>query len=572
MKKLPSSFKITDALTWDWDAYAPLYQDLERSPIDAQTIDAWLRDWSTLAALGDEVYNRLYVATSVDTSDATAQQRFNHFMDAVKPNLAQAEARLQKKLLACPAVPPEMAIPLQKVRIKSSLFCEKNVELLGQIEKMNIRHDDILGKQTVSWDGQEKTIQQLSVVLKDRDREHRRKAWEAINDRQLQDRSKINEMWTQYFSLRETIAHNAGEADYCAYRWKELLRLDYAPRDCKEFAHSIEEMVVPLLTELSELRKDRLGICRLYAYDLEVSLEDEQPLQPFYSIPELVSGAASILKNIHPRFAEYLRQMNAQGLLDLESRANKANGGYCAHFVYTKMPFIFANAVGTHRDVQTLLHESGHAFNDIESAHLPYLQQRHEDFLPMEFAETASMGMEYLCLDFMTQEYGGFYTPQEAARAKIEQFESDLFFLPYMAMVDAFQHWAYSHPGLAMQPDQCDRCWSQLEDRFRPYLCWDGYEEFKQIGWQKKDHIFQVPFYYIEYGMAWLGSLQLWQDAREDRAGTIRAYRHALSLGASVSLPALFKAAGIQFAFDKQTLGLLVNAVRSELIRLRASF
>ena len=264
--------------------------------------------------------------------------------------------------------------------------------------------------------------------------------------------------------------------------------------------------------------------------------------------------------------------MDQEGYLDLDNRKNKANGGYTADFSHTKRPFIFANAVGIHDDVQTLLHEGGHAFHAFEAYHLPYFQQRSESAVPTEFAEVASMAMEYLTAPYIEKAYGGFYSEADAIRARVDHIESDLLFWPYMAIVDAFQHWVYENPDEGSDARACDEKWGELEKRFRPYIDWSGYEDVMVTGWQRKDHIHQSPFYYVEYGLALMGAVQIWRRAMEDQPSAVSSYRKALALGGTATLPELFREAGAKLAFDAGTLGKGVKLMESEIYRMESAY
>lgn len=358
----------------------------------------------------------------------------------------------------------------------------------------------------------------------------------------------------------------AGYRDLC---WREKLRFDYSPEDCKSFHNAIEEVVVPIVGRLAERRKKALGLDTLRYCDILVDLTDAQPLKPFSQVDELKRGTTEIFTKVHPRFGAFFKQMDEEGLLDLENRKNKANGAYCTEFAHIKRPFIFGNAIGIHDDVQTVLHEGGHGFHCFAYFKQPYLQQRS---IPMEFAEVASMGMELLGMRYLAKKDGGFYTDAEAARAQAEHLEQSLMFWPYMAIVDAFQHWVYENPTEGKNPDFCDAKWAELEDRFRPYINWDGYENVKMTGWHRKPHIHQTPFYYVEYGLAQLGAAQIWKNALTDERGAVDAYYKALSLGGTVTLPALFETAGAKFAFDAGTLRGAAEQMEQTIYALEASY
>jgi oligoendopeptidase F len=365
----------------------------------------------------------------------------------------------------------------------------------------------------------------------------------------------------QFLGLRQQIAANADLPNYRAYRWRELLRFDYTPEDCYQFHQAIEEVVVPAAKTVYERRRQRLGVDALRPWDLEVDLYRKPPLIPYTGISELEQTTSNIFRQVDPQLGEYFEIMRAENLLDLENRVNKAPGAYCSYYLYSKRPFILMNGVGIHDDVQTLLHEGGHAFQVFECSQLPFFFQD----IPAEFAEVASMSMELLASPYLVKDRGGFYSHEEAARARIQHLESLLLFWPYMAVVDAFQQWVYENQQAAADPENCDACWASLWARFMPGVDWSGLEQELRTGWQRKLHIFEEPFYYVEYGLAQLGSVQIWRNSLADQAGAVASYRQALALGTSVTIPELFQAAGAEFSFDgtslRQSVDLILRTV-----------
>ncbi|MEJ2598442.1 MAG: M3 family oligoendopeptidase [Anaerolineales bacterium] len=409
------------------------------------------------------------------------------------------------------------------------------------------------------------TLKQLVPALQDADRAKREHVWRLGAERQLADRQAINDLWAELLALRLKIAANAGLPDYRAYRWREMLRFAYTPQDCISFHQAIEAVVVPAAERIYEKRRKRLGVERLRPWDLDLDPLGRPPLRPFQSISELERGAQRIFNHVHPQFGAYFPTMQHEGLLDLDNRKGKAPGGYCIDFPVAKRPFIFANAVGLHDDVQTLLHEGGHAFHAFESNHLPYYHQLQ---VPSEFAEVASMGMELLAAPYLARREGGFYSEGEAARARIEHLETSICFWPYMAVVDAFQHWVYLHPEQATDSHQCDIQWGSLWQRFMRGQDWSGLEAEMVTGWHRKLHIHQIPFYYVEYGVAQLGAMQVWRSALHDQNAAVKAYRQALSLGSTAALPDLYHTAGIKFTFDARTLEEVVRLAEETIQQL----
>jgi oligoendopeptidase F len=540
-----------DLIDWDWSRYEPYYTDLSGCSLTAASVDGWLEDWTIVNESLEEQYARLYVATGVNTADSAARQRFDNFVDAVYPPAEAASQTLKQKLLASGLQPAGFEIALRNLRAQADLFRSENLPLLAEETKLSNQYDQIVGAQTVLWDGQEQTPAQLAPIYQEPERHVREKAWRSAFERQLADRGAINKLWQKLLALRLKIASNAGKSDYRAYRWQELLRFDYTPADCRSFHNAIEQVVVPAALRVYDRRRQRLGVSGLRPWDLDVDPLNRPPLRPFNDEGELKTRVSAILHKVDAQLGAYFDIMVNENLLDLENRKNKAPGRFCTDFPVIKRPYIFMNAVGLQSDVQTLLHESGHAFHAFESAKLRFAQQR---AAPMEFAEVASMSMELLASPYLAADQGGFYSQADARRAQVEHLEGMITFWPYMAVVDAFQHWVYENPGNASDPMQCDNTWSKLWERFMPGVDWSGLEDFKVTGWQRKLHIHTVPFYYVEYGLASLGAAQVWRNALDNQANAVASYRQALALGGTLPLPQLYQTAGARLAFDTEIL------------------
>jgi len=561
-----------DARGWldvTWPQIEPYYQDLDNRCLDANNIDAWLKDWTRIAELVYETYQRLYVAITVDTTDAHAEQQYNAFLDNVYPQAQAADQQLKEKLIASGLEPEGFAIPLRNLRAQASIFRPENLPLLAQELKLVAEYDKIVGAQTVQWEGQELTIMQITPLLLDVVRERRERAWRLAAERQMADRETIDQNWRRALQVRRELATNAGLPDYRAYRWVQLLRFDYTPEDCRRFHQAIEQVVVPAVERRYVRRRQRLGLDALRPWDVEVNASGQPPLRPYRDLQHLEDGVEAIFRQVDPDLADYFAVMRREGLLDLDNRKGKAPGGYCTDFPAARRPFIFMNAVNQHDDVQTLLHEGGHAFHVFETNRLPYLQQKE---VGLEFAEVASMSMELLSAPYLTIDQGGFYTPEQAAQARVENLDGIIRFLPYMAVVDAFQHWVYENPEAADRPENCDAAWSELWDRFMRGVDWSGLETEKATGWHHKAHIHEAPFYSIEYGLAQLGALQVGRNAISDQAGAVAAYRRALTLGGTRPLPELYAAAGARLAFDPGTLQAVITLVEQTIDELESRY
>jgi oligoendopeptidase F len=547
--QLPNN--VFEFLNWPWEQIEPFFLDLAARPLNPCDITAWLADWSHLSLLMQDAYQRLYVATTVNTADEDASRRYHAFLDDIYPRAQAADHALKVKLLSTGLQPAGFKMPLRNLRAEVDLYHEANLPLLGDELKYWVEYDQIIGAQTVEWEGAETTLLQLTPVYQNPDRQRRERAWRLAAKRQLADRQRINDLWVRLTDLRRQLAENAECPDYRAYRWQQLYRFDYTPEDCKQFHAAIEKVVVPAVQRFYEKRRRRLDLDNLRPWDLEVDTLSRPRLKPYGELDELVEKTATIFQRVDPQLGEYFSLMRRENLLDLDNRIAKAPGGYCTEFNVTRRPFIFMNAVGMPDDINTLLHEGGHAFHVFEMAHLPYAQQL---IVGMEFLEVASMSMELLGSAYLTQADGGFYTPQDAARARAEHLLAALRFWPYMAVVDGFQHWAYENHSTASNPVNCDAAWTDLWQRFMIGVDWSGLDEEMVTGWQRKLHIIQTPFYYIEYGLAQLGAIQIWRNSLRDPQGAVAAYRHALSLGGTVPLPQLYATAGARLAFDEDTL------------------
>lgn len=560
----------THFLTLPWTDIQPYFDDLESQPLTPATVDTWLADWSRLSELMRERAARIRVATVQDTTDAEAESAFKDYLQNIFPHAQKADNALIKKLLASGLTPAGMELPLREMRVDAELFREANLPLQAAEQQNAIRFNKLVGAQTVEWDGQETTITQLSTTYMASDRATRAQMWEKINAREQADRAPINDLWAEVLGLRLKIAENTGFGeDYRAYRWQYLKRFAYTPADCRTFHAAIEQVAVPAAGRVYEKHRQRLGVDTLRPWDLDLYQQtypiETDDIRPFDGETELLDRGSAVFHHVDPALAAYFDSMRAEGLIDFVNRKGKGPGAFCTTYEAVHLPFIFGNAVGQPADVNTLLHESGHAFHAFETFQLPYYFQRDA---PMEFNEVASMAMELLAAPYLTTDLGGYYTPAQSARARLRHLEKLLLFWPYMAVVDAFQHWVYENPTLATDAKNCDAAWSEQWDRFIPFVDFTGLEDAKTLGWHRKRHIHRSPFYYIEYGLAQLGATQVWGNALQDQARAVAAYRSALSLGGTAPLPELYRTAGAKFAFDAGTLGEAVGLIEREITEL----
>jgi oligoendopeptidase F len=557
----PSTFT-----NWTLNDFQPYFADLESRPLTAESVTDWLTDWRRLGQIIEETYHRLYVDSTLDTTNPEVINRFQSYVEHVISPAREADQRLKEKLLASGLSPERYDVYLKIIRTEADLFREANLPLLVQDDKLDSEYNAIIGAQTIQWEGEERTLPQMRPVYQNPDRGVREAAWQASAARQLADREALNALWARTVGVRFQLAANADLPTYIDYRWREMGRFDYTPDDCRAFHDAIEAVVVPAAERVYEKRHRRLGVETLRPWDLEVDTLGRAPLKPFSTGSELADGCAAIFHRVDPELGAYFDIMRHENLLDLDNRKGKAPGGYCTTYPVSRRPFIFMNSVGLHDDIQTMLHEGGHAFHDFEFFKLPtYLQGE----IPIEFAEVASMSMELLAAPYFTRDQGGFYvSADDANRARVEHLEGMILFLPYMAVVDAFQLWAYTHPDDATDAAKCDAAWGALWDRFMRGVDWSGLEAEKVTGWHRKQHIFRNPLYYVEYGLAQVGAAQVWRNSLRDHAGAVKAYRGALALGGTRPLPELFAAAGARFGWDKPLLGEMVDLIETTLERI----
>jgi oligoendopeptidase F len=563
MPTLPAS--ALEMLDYQWDDLKPHAQALEALPFTPDTIDSTMRQIAEFWRLVGEMGSRIYVATTENTQDETAQRRFMTLIQQIQPELSRLENTLNLKLLESGVQPQNYEPALRYIRKQVEMFREENLPLISQINELENEFNQVVGAQTLEFEGETKTIPQMSIYQHSPDRSLRERAFKAVHARRLQDREKLNELWKKMFTLRQQVARNAGFNNFMEYQWFMLGRFDYTIDDARRFHDAIEKVVVPAVIRLNEKRRKALGVDVLKQWDVYVDEYNREPLKPFSTVDELISGTQQIFDQVDPELGAYFRIMKDEGYLDLGNRPNKAPGGYCTGFPHVKRSYIFMNAVGLHDDLQTMLHEGGHAFHNFESFHWPYAGQNHA---PIEFCEVASMSMELLAQPYLVKEKGGFYSAKDAARATMEHLEGMLTFWPYMAVVDAFQIWAYTSGDDALDPALCDAKWAELWNRFKQGVDYSEPDEWVKLGWHRKLHIFTVPMYYIEYGIAQLGAAQVWVNSLTDPVGALKAYRHGLSLGNTRRLPDLFAAAGAKLAFDADTLGRMVQAIEQKMAEL----
>lgn len=559
-----------EVMTWSWADFAPYFADLGSRTLAAEHVTAWLDDWTRVSDLLGEMRTRLEVATTQDTTDEAAERAYKAFLDTIQPSFSSAEQQLKEQLLASGLEPAGFELPLRKMRAEANIFREANIPLQTQVSKLGLEYDRISGAQSIKWAGEAKTLEQAYALMEAPDRATREQVWRLIADRHLQDRAALNDLWQQLLRLRMEIAANAGFASFRDYQWRKFKRFDYTPEDCETFHAAIEEIVVPAASRVYQQRAQAMRVDQVRPWDMRrdnVYPPANPPIHAYDTIENLESSAEAIFQRVDPQLGDYFGIMRRENLLDLDNRSGKGPGGYCTSFAVARRPFIFMNAVGSEGDVRTLLHEAGHAFHSFEASRLPWRQQK---FPPIEFAEVASIAMELLSSPYWAASAGGYYSAEDTLHARRQHLENILVFWPYMAVVDAFQHWVYTHPDDALDPANCDATWADLWDRFIPGINWQGLDDAKVSGWQRKLHIFHIPFYYVDYGLAQLGAVQVWRNALDDQAAAVADYRKALALGGTASLPDLFATAGARFGFDQATVRDAVDLIEGTLDDLKA--
>ena len=548
----------------DWTTIQPHVDALLAAELTPATADAWLQQWSDLASVLYETQAQINRTVTENTADEEADRQFLVFVAQIMPQARVAEQALRDRLLALQArgytPDPDTVELLRRFRAEADIYRAENVPILSDLMKLGNQFDKIMGGLSIEWNGVIETIPEARLHWQSRDRVEREKSWRLVMAAYETQREKLNELYLEMLGQRRQVAQNSGLADFRAYKWQELARFDYTPTDCVTFHDAIEHEVVPLAKKIYAEQAEKLGLAALRPWDTDVDPHGE-PLRPFKEVADLEAGCDRIFKQVDPALAAHFAVMR-DGFLDLPSRANKAPGGYCEAFPVTGKPYIFMNAVGTHDDVQTLLHEGGHAFHYLESRRNPLWWNQNG---PMEFCEVASMGMELLSAPYLASDRGGFYSEADAARAYTDHLRGIVTFLPYMAVVDAFQHWIYVDAPEGVTAADLDAKWCELWDRFMVGIDYAGLQAEKETGWHRKQHIFTDPFYYVEYGLAQLGALQVWRSALRDQPRAVADYRAALALGGTRGLAQLFAAAGGHFAFDRRTVGELMTLVEERL-------
>ncbi|WP_345952107.1 M3 family oligoendopeptidase [Mucilaginibacter sp. PAMB04274] len=549
-----------------WENLEPLYQELSSRQINSVAeLEQWLHDRSELEAALEEDFAWRYIRMTCDTTNEELLQNFQYFATEIEPKIAPYNNQLNKKLVDSEFVnnldEKKYFIYLRSIKKSLELFREENIPVQTEIQLEQQKYQSITGAMSVHIGDKEFTLEQAAALLKDTDRSKRQNAWEKITDRRLQDKQPLNELFDLLLVLRHKVARNADFANFRDYMFQALGRFDYTPQDCYAFHEAIETAVVPILREQAHKRQEALGLDALKPWDMDVDTTGKPALKPFQNGEDLVNKSIACFNRISPYLGERLSIMKDNGLFDVESRKGKAPGGYNYPLAETGAPFIFMNSANTFRDLTTMVHEGGHAVHTFLTAGLELNDFKH---CPSEVAELASMSMELISMDNWDVY---FSDEEELKRAKRDQLIDVLKTLPWVAVVDQFQHWLYTNPDHT--DAQRRDAWIQIYERFGAgFIDWSEHSDAEANLWQKQLHIFEVPFYYIEYGMAQLGAIAVWKNYKENPEKGLQQYIDALKLGYTKTITEIYETAGIKFDFSADYVKELAEFVKSELEKI----
>ncbi|PWT75920.1 MAG: M3 family oligoendopeptidase [Bacteroidetes bacterium] len=558
---LPKDFAITD-----WQHLEPYFKDLLDRPIDsAAKMEKWLQDMSELESVVSEDISWRHIRMTRDTENKDYEQAFTYFVMEIQPHIQPYADQLNRKLIESPFTKDldqrKYFTYLRSVKKSIELFRKENIPIQAELSVLSQQYGAIAGKMTVTVNDQEYTLQQATKFLESHDRSLREEVYKKVQERRLQDREALNNLYSTLVSKRDQVAKNAGFANYRDYKFVELGRFDYTKEDCFSFHEAVKQYIIPLVNKINENKRRKLGVETLRPWDTEAEPEGIQPLHPFNTGTELLEKTVSCFRRLRPFFAECLLTMRSMNRFDLESRKGKAPGGYNCPLAETGAPFIFMNAAGQMSDVTTMVHEGGHAIHSF-LAHPLELSAFKE--YPMEIAEVASMAMELFSMEYWDTY---FSNKQDLQRAKEHQLERVITIFPWIATIDKFQHWVYEHPQHTV--DERTSKWTEIFREFSSDVTdWSGLENFQKNFWQKQLHLFEVPFYYIEYGIAQLGAIGLWMQFKQNKEAALDNYIAALELGATRTLPQLYEAAKLKFNFSGDYIRQLMAFLEKEMEKL----
>jgi oligoendopeptidase F len=566
IEKLERTFLPKDFTVTNWGNLEPFFKELLERPIENKTnLEQWLKDMSELEAVVSEDACWRQIKMTCDTTDKALEDAFTYFCMEIQPQLQPYADALNKKFVNSPFTKEldeqQFFTYLRSVKKSIDLFREANIPIQAELSVMQQQYGAIAGKMTVEVNGQEYTLQQASKFLENEDRGLREEVYKKIQERRLQDKDAMNNLYTELIAKRHEIAINAGFANYRDYKFVELGRFDYSKEDCYNFHEAVKQHVLPLIEKIYEKKKQKLGLATLKPWDTEAEPAGIQPLKPFTNGTELYEKSVACFEKLHPFFADCLRKMNELKHFDLESRIGKAPGGYNCPLAESGAPFIFMNAAGSMSDVTTMVHEGGHAVHSFLSHNLELSAFKE---YPMEIAEVASMAMELFSMNHWES---FFESEEELSRAKEHQLERTITIFPWIAIIDKFQHWVYENPTHTVEK-RTEKWMEILQEFSTNAIDFTGLETYRAIGWQRQLHLFEVPFYYIEYGIAQLGAIGLWMQYKQNPQQAIENYIKALSLGGTKTLPELYAAAGLKFDLSPAHIKTLMDFVNEQMENL----
>lgn len=559
----PRKFVAEDIVINEWNDVLLYFQRLLDSPIESkEDLEQWLLHRNELESVIGEDYRWKYIRQSCDTNNKEKEDALNGFIEKIMPQWMQMGNQLNQKVAQSPYLEQldveRFHIYIRNLKNELALFREENIPLMTEVDVLANEYGKITGAMTIEHEGQTLTLQQAQKLLQSNDRNIRKEVFEKIQNRRLQDRDALEELFDKLLRLRHQIALNAGFDNFRDYMMQALGRFDYGVKDCEDFHQAVAKVIVPIMRKIHEERSSKLQLSPLKPYDLDVPIFGDAPLHPFQAAEELLEKSISTLDQVDPYFGECIRTMQAMKHLDLDSRVGKRPGGYNMPLPEIGVPFIFMNAAGTQADVVTMLHEAGHSVHNFLTKEADF---DFEKSFGSEVAELASMSMELMTMDYWHHFYEDLNLLK---RAKREQMERVLSVLPWIAIVDKFQHWIYTHPTHSREERR--QAWRSISDEFSTgEISWDGYEHILDYNWHRQLHIFEVPFYYIEYGIAQLGAVGVWKNFRENKSLAVQQYKNALSLGGKVSIPQVYQTAGVEFDFSEKNISALATLLESEL-------
>lgn len=559
---IPEVYKVTT-----WAALQPYFLELQDRVIDSEIVlRAWFKDMSELEAIISEDMAWRYIKMTCDTTNKELVDHYTEFVTDIQPKISPVSNDLNKKAIASEflsALEKEEGynIMIRNIRTSLEIYRDENVPLNTEIQQTSQKYGQLSGAMSITHSEEELTLQQASVLLQSTDRQLREEVYHKIANRRLDDKVSFDELYNQLIKLRDQVSKNAGFKNFRDYMFSAMGRFDYTPQDCFDFHEAVAEEVVPLLNDSAIDRQKRLNVENLMPWDKAVDADGAPALKAFRDGVDLLEKSIECFKNIDPYLGDCLSTMKEMGHFDLESRKGKAPGGYNYPLAEIGAPFIFMNATSTLRDMVTLMHEGGHAVHSFLTKDLELGDFKNT---PSEVAELASMSMELISMD---QWHLFFENEEDLKRAKKEHLVQIIDTLPWVATIDKFQHWIYENPMHTVEERL--QSWNQIFDQFADNITnWEGLDEQKNYLWQKQLHLYEVPFYYIEYGMAQLGAIAVWKNYKEDSKKGLEGYFSALKLGYKKSIPEVYAAANIKFDFSRSYIHELMTFVKEELEKI----